>query len=662
MSDTYHIDFETFSEADIGDVGGARYARDPSTEVLCLAISRNGNAPLLWLPKHLYNVMPFADPLEQDEATHLLYSMVEDEEAIIKAHNAPFEFVIWNHVFTRQEGFDPLPAERFRCTAAMARRACIPHKLSTCAAYLGLDEQKNTRGMYLIRKLSIPQKPDKKHPEPWRILPSDRKDLFQEFCEYCVQDVRTEVKVDEALKLFDVGGLSSEVFTLDMHLNEEGFPINLDALRIADKMVDGAVEVLSQRFEALVGLQPTQTKALLPWMRSNGYKAADLQAATIDAELEKGGLPKVVAEALHIKRSLSFVAVKKIKSMIKLAGPDDNRVRGTLFYHGPTTGRWASKLVQQHNLKRSTKKSVAAYEDLKSDMSPDLFELIHGPILETISCCIRHFIDDGDEPLDSVDYAAIEARIVCWLAGQADALKEYEEGIDRYKKMATRIYNTSIERVDEGQRFVGKQTVLGCGFGMGASKFQGTCESYGQLIPMETCELAVSTYRQTHKKVVAFWYALERACKNAINRPGQKFTVEKIMVFCGTVAKKKFLFLKLPSGRHLSYPDVRIDDDRITFYGQLPNSQVWGRLDTYGGKLVENVTQGVAADVMGVGALNAHRAGHKVCMLVHDEAVRITRGSGLTLDHFEKCLLKMPSWADGLPLAVDGKTIDFYRK
>ena len=349
--------------------------------------------------------------------------------------------------------------------------------------------------------------------------------------------------------------------------------------------------------------------------------------------------------------------------MLLLADPEDSRIRGTLFYHGASTGRWSSKLVQQQNLKRSTKDSEDAFAMLRSGAPMCAIELVHGPILQTLATCIRHFINDCDEPLDSVDYAAIEARIVCWLAGQEDALEEFRQGIDRYKVMAAKIFRTTIAHITKDQRFVGKQTVLGCGYGMGANKFIGTCESYGETVSVEVAELAVSTFRDTHKQVTSLWYKLEGACKRAILTPGQKIKVgDHLTVFCMTTAGKRFLMIRLPSGRHLSYPEPRIDSDRITFYGQIPGKAIWGRIETYGGKLVENVTQGVAADCMGIGAINATKAGHEIVMLVHDEAVRTTRGSAHTLQHFIQCLTDMPEWANGLPLVAEGETIPHYRK
>lgn len=663
----YHMDFETYSEPDLNSVGVYRYARDPSCEVLCLAISRGHEKPLLWVPPAYQHQLSFIDPMEQIEAQEMLVEMMSDEANLVYAHNASFEYGIWNEVMVKQHKFRPLSPRQMRCTQAMARRACIPQSLAKCGAYLQLGQRKDARGSTLIRKFCIPQKPDKTHGTVWRRFPQDDPSAFKEFCEYCVQDVRTEQDVEKALKLFDVGGISHAAFVYDLIINDEGFPVDIEALKAASQMIDNELDRVRGEFIKLTGLNPTQTAAVTIWLRERGYQGEDLRASTMNEEIENwepwtSTLEADALKALELRRVMSYAATKKVKSMLELAGPDDNRVRGTLFYHGASTGRWSSKLVQQQNMKRSTDESEAAFHHLRQGLSADTLELIHGPILETLASGIRHFINDGTEPLDSVDYAAIEARIVCWLAGQEDALDEFARNVDRYKTMAARIFKIRPEDVTKPQRFLGKQSVLGCGYGMGASKFQGTCASYGEDVPMDLAELAVQTFRKTHRKVVSLWYDLERACKNAINNPGSKHTVGKLEVFTLATAGRRFMMIKLPSKRHLSFPDPAIEDDQITFYGQIPMKQIWGRISTYGGKLVENVTQAVAADVMTMGTANAIKAGHKIVMLVHDEAVRLTRGSPHDLDHFTKCLTDMPEWASGLPLAAEGATIEFYKK
>lgn len=674
----YHLDFETFSRADLKKVGAWRYAKDPSAEVLCLSVQEGDGSPLLWVPGDIARRVSWVDPLENMEAEDMLHSMSEDKESLVYAHNAPFEYAVWQSIMTRY-GFARLLPQQMRCTALMARRACIPHSLEKCGAYLGLDAQKDAAGKTLIRKFCVMQKPDKHHLGEWRRMPWDEPGLFRQMCKYCIQDTRVEAEVHKKLYLFELRGMPLHTFHNTLRVNETGFPVDLSALHHTIALVETKLHEIEEEFMQLTGgIAPTQVKALLPWLRERGYQGNNLQASTMDEELEDDAdesedkVPWATSmhpdarRALELRKEMSFAAVKKLYAMVNCAGPDDNRVRGTLIDHGASTGRWSSSLVQQQNLKRPTiSDSVGAFKMLRHGKSTEFIELVHGSLLEVVSSCVRHFINDGEEPMDTVDYAAVEARIVCWLAGQADALLEFASGVDRYKVMASRIFRTTVESITKDQRFVGKQTVLGCGFGMGATKFSGTCAQLGQSVDDELAELAVTIFRASHEQVVRLWYSLEAAAKNAINNPNQEFKASggKLSCFSSTTAGKRFLFLKLPSGRLLSYPEPSIDaDGGITFYGQLPAKAVWGRVSTYGGKLVENATQAVAADCMAVGLHNAVQTGHQVCMLVHDEAVRLTRGCGLSREHFEHCLTNMPPWARGLPLAVEGETVECYKK
>lgn len=260
------------------------------------------------------------------------------------------------------------------------------------------------------------------------------------------------------------------------------------------------------------------------------------------------------------------------------------------------------------------------------------------------------------------DYSAIEARIVNWLAGQEDALQEYRQGIDRYKKMASVIYGIPSEQVDEHpQRFVGKQATLGCGFGMGAPKFRTTCKKMGNYdLPPGLEDRAIKAFRATHRKVVQYWYAVEGATKAAIARKGDRFRVRNVDFLVKDLEGMPFLLIRLPSGRKLAYPKPRISNRSIVFFGQQIGTN-WGDVSTYGGKLVENITQAVAADVMANGAHQAEKHGYKISTLIHDEAIGFYE-SGQTVEEFVKHLTTLPEWAKNLPVEAKGKLIPFYKK
>lgn len=267
------------------------------------------------------------------------------------------------------------------------------------------------------------------------------------------------------------------------------------------------------------------------------------------------------------------------------------------------------------------------------------------------------------------DYAAIEARIYCWLCGQEDALAEYRQGLDRYKRMATVVYGIPEEKVNKHpQRFVGKQCILGCGFGMGPPKFRVTCKKMGGYdLPAGLEDTAVESWRATHKKVVRGWADIEKAAKSAITHKGETFTACRLGFHCKDIEGMAFLLLKLPSGRKLAYPKPKIRPHRkfegraeIAFYGHILGVK-WGDVSTWGGTLLENATQAVAADIMANGAHNAEREGYEIATLIHDQALAYHQ-PGQTVERFVELLTDLPEWASGLPIEAEGALVPFYKK
>lgn len=272
------------------------------------------------------------------------------------------------------------------------------------------------------------------------------------------------------------------------------------------------------------------------------------------------------------------------------------------------------------------------------------------------------------------DYSAIEARIVNWLAGQEDALAEYraqdaatteeEKRVRcRYRLMATVIYKLPMARIENHpQRFVGKSAVLGCGFGMGPPKFRVTVKKQGRYdLPAGLEDIAVAAFRAKHKKVVSYWYDMERAAKNAILHKGKVFEVRKHIKFMvKDVEGMPFLLMRLPSGRKLAYPKPRLCGDRIAFFGNTVGVN-WGDVSIWGGTFVENAVQAVAADIMAHGSHNAEREGYQIATLIHDQALAY-HGEGQTSERFVELLTDLPSWAEGLPVEAEGGVVPFYKK
>lgn len=405
-----HLDYESFSLADITEVGGYRYAFDESTELLVACMSLGDEEPVAWTCVEGGNGLDL-DPY---------WDALENPEVLIFAHNAQFEYAMSQALMQKTWGIKPPDISRFRCTMSLARRAALPAKLEKLSEFLG-DQVKDAAGKRLIKKFSMMQpakKPTKKNPAGApvrRILPTDDPEDFARFVEYCRQDVRAEQSVARRLAYFG-DALNDANYTLHEIINARGVPVNIPALRHAQKLIDEETEIVSRKFRELTGFEVTQGAKVLAWAQSNGYPYGDLQQATVEQYLEDWGgqvggcncggnncdvaffeckpLP-VAVEALRLRASVSYAAIKKVKTMLACVGPNDNRIRGLLNHHGATTGRSTASLVQVQNLRRSTLyNSEQAYADICDGISREMLEIVYGPPLEVIASCIRHFIHD----------------------------------------------------------------------------------------------------------------------------------------------------------------------------------------------------------------------------------------------------------------------------
>ena len=701
----YHLDFETYSSVDLRKLGHYRYAAGDDTQILMFAIATETGEPLLWVNP---DIDPF-DPLsgtsyEQDSmpAAVMLMEAVLDPDALIYAHNAPFEAAICEYRLLKDVGIPAPSIEKWRCTAAMARKAALPPSLAKCAEALGLDQQKDKAGTALIKKFSILQTVGKRKGE--RIMPSEDPAAFRQFCEYCIQDVRTEQDIHQALSFFELSGPDLEAFLLYQRINHRGLPVDVNTLGMAASIVGETEAGLASQFRDITGINHTQRAKYLEYLAPAGWTDDNLQSATVAERLDDLSWTDCpdAAYSLYLKQQLSFAAFKKIDSMLNCVCPD-GRVRGTLQWYGAHTGRGSGRLVQPQNFKRPTiKNTEEVYGRLKAgELDVDTIRSEYGNPLEVISSCIRHFLhaEDGGTFLDA-DYASIEARIVAWLSGQEDVLQEYRDGADQYIRMGCQIFPVSeaeeIEKKENGEstvvRFLGKQAVLGCGFQMGPPRFLETCNGYGFSIPkdevrrqmdaqgadvyeevedqmkQELAELAVSAYRKKHHKIAAMWKIIEEAAISAVTKPNTKSKAgDKLYFVCRKIAGKRFLLMYLPSGRFVAYPDPKLvkgkwGGHKLTYWAQVPGKSFYGDCSTYGGKLLENATQAVAADVMGSGASEAERGGYDISTLIHDEALAYRTDADQTVEELCELLCKLPSWADGLPIEAEGFETPFYKK
>lgn len=689
MSRIIHIDFETFSEADLKKVGAFRYAADESTEIIMAAVQLDSGEPAIWIHPDHENEEVWSDPRALE-----IMQLWEDESVEVYAHNAGFEHAVSRYQMEKCIGIKPPKLHQWRCTMVMALRAALPGQLEKCAKELGLEQQKDTRGKALIRMFSMPQNRTKKggkYQTRNRNLPQDFPGEFAEFADYCKQDVRTEAAIHKCLKAFELTAGPLQTFQLDIRMNHQGIPINVEGLKKAQIMIDEIDEELFAKFSKLTGgLAPTQREKVLKLLQGEGFPLDGLRSSEI-AEFFKSDGYKAMSpfgqEVLQIRYDLGYAAVKKVAAMLN-CDCGDGFVRGTLQYHGASTGRWSGRLIQPHNFKRPTIKDTAgAYEMICQGATRDEIELVYGNPYEVISSCIRHFVQPHEGMILDADYSSIEARLVCWLADDKDGIQEYVDRVGVYERMGSLIFDVPYDELVADQmkdifrieRFVGKQAVLGCGYGMGIDKFIDTCESYGQKIDYETGEKAVKTFREVRNPIVKLWYLCDQAARQAIMNPNQQFKAgRRLSFFTAQTAGMKYLFMKLPSGRKIAYPQpelvekmrhfrkkdgtfVRKKTEIICFRGQIPGTSHYGQTSTYGGKLVENATQAVAADIMAHGMLCAEARGFKLITTIHDQALAFEHPR-LTITDFEEALTDLPKWASGLPLKADGKVTPYYVK
>lgn len=630
------IDFETYSECDIKTAGGYNYAAHPSTEVICMAWAIDDEEPQLWTPDQ-----PFPARL---------YEALE-AGAEVWAWNAAFERAVWEYQLKKQRGVKIEPSQ-WNDTAALAATLALPRALGKCAEVLELSDQKDTRGRYLIQRLCKPYRGERR---------TDQH-LLDELYAYCKQDVVTERAIKNyILKYKPMGEHERAVWLLDQEINWRGVGIDVPNVENALDLIIATAERLNASVVDLTdgALSGVGSRAqVMSWCRDQGYRLGGYDKNAILTALADPALPANVRDVLKVRQTLGKASTSKYLAMQNLAGAD-HRARGVFSYHGAQTGRWAGRGFQPQNLPRPAFDDADNCVTLFDQRDPELLEMLYGDPMVALSSTLRSMIvPDAGNRLLVADFNAIEARVLAWLAGEQVTLNVFHEGGDIYLHAAEQIYNIPLGPLDKKERQIGKVAVLALGYQGGVGAFQTMAKAYRVDIPDEMAEDIKVRWRKANKNTVRFWYALEEAAKNAVKYRGTAFQA-------GPITFKyhgDFLFAKLPSGRRLAYYKANLYG-KLDFWGT--DSRLggrWAKLDTYGGKLAENITQAVARDLLADAMLRVEAAGYPVVMHVHDEIVSEVPKDFGSLAQFEELICQMPDWATGLPMAVEGFECERYRK
>lgn len=717
------MDFETRSTCDLKKAGAYKYSQDINTEVLCLAYKIDDGPTKLWHPAfENYDILEAPRPKD-------LIDLIELGE-IVEAHNAGFEYAIWHNTLMRDYPFFPeIPENNFRCSAAMASHFTLPRTLEGAAKALRLPIEKDMEGNKLMLKMCKPRKPTKTERKMYKELGLDvneeifyhesKEDLLRIF-KYCEGDVETEYAVSQALK--PLAGNELEYWLMDQRLNRRGIYCDKELVEKALTMAEVAIRKLNGELAEITNgkvLKATARAKLSDFCKSQGYPLENTQAIYVKEKLEDPEIPAKVAKVLQICLDVNKTSISKYKQMLKQIC-SDNRLRDNHMYYGADrTGRWSGKGFQPHNFVRGfTKDMEDACSDLLNFNDIESLELLHSNIMDYLSKLTRGaLMATPGKILHVADFAAIEARVLLWLVEDERGLDIFRKGEDIYKDMASGIYNKDIKKITKDERFMGKQSILGLGYGMGVETFDDTCVKYGVENERKFYKKVVDIYRkEKFPKVSNFWGEVENAAISAVLEPGKTVEIYKVKF----KMQGRCLFCKLPSGRCLTYyeplvvkrlkwyfpavaktgkdssimvstkigvsegiargiakkrateaskrllekgifgkdqtssREVRTSTQLTLTYMSRFNTK-WLREETYGGKLTENIVQAIARDLLAAAMLRIDKhPDYELLLTVHDEIITETDKNITDIKILEDLMVELPEWAKGCPIDAEG--------
>jgi DNA polymerase bacteriophage-type len=658
-----YLDFETRSELDINVVGAWKYAMHPSTEIMCMGWAIDEGKIHTTLREALGPAVPI----------YLAADLIKNKRII--AHSAHFEYAIYNYILHKRYGWPALwEPSYWDCTMARAAMCGLPLALYKLGEALKVSIKKDLEGRAAMLKLCRPITQDPLGDPIYNEDPI----LYEKLWAYNKTDVESEREIDKQLP--ELPPMERAIWELDLVINHRGVAVDLDMAQKAAALAEHLTDNLNAQLNELTGgaiSKATQVKTIKQWLTKHGINAESLDKRAVNALMEDEEISDSIKAVLSLRRQVGKSSTAKYSSMIN-AACDDGRVRGALQYHGAHTGRWSGRIIQPQNYPQGLvgEAQKAAIEAIKSGNG--LFSRTYGnQAMETLSGALRGTIVAGLEKcLIGADYSAIEARVNFWQAGEIGALYQYARGESPYKNMANLIFKVSDPKKDSQEYKIGKQTVLGCGFQMGAARFKATCTKYGIDVSDALAEHAVKTFRGYYRNVVRLWYATEAAAKNAVRTPGSLQPSGKVV--WGMSKDLRFLCCRLPSGRHLRYykPSLGAGEygDELRYWAEYdPNTpgKIHGRdgalaqYGTYGGALVENTTQAIARDLMVNGMMNVEKHGFEIILTVHDEILAENlndRSTHKDLELFIKDLCKLPDWAKDCPITAEGWIGERYRK
>lgn len=652
------VDLETFSSVNLGKCGVYKYAESDDFEILLFGYSVDGSE------------VQVVDLAQGETIPEVVLSALTDETVTKWAFNAQFERVCLSR-YLRDKGINVNPGQTVKseslflnpsswhCTMIWSATLGLPMSLESVGTVLGLDKQKLTSGKNLIKYFCLPCNPTKVNGGRTRNKYFHDKEKWELFKSYNKRDVEVEMSIQEKLSRFPVPDFLWQEFYLDQTINDRGIGIDSLFVESAIKLDQEVKTHLMSELKHITGLEnPNSVLQMRSWLKKHGLEMESLGKKEVAKELKTVG--KELAEVLQLRQQLAKSSVKKYTAM-KNAACMDYRERGMFrFYGANRTGRFAGRLVQLQNLPQNHLPDLAEARSLVKQGNVEALEMLYEDIPDTLSQLIRtSFIPRTGLKFIVADFSAIEARVLAWLAGEKWRMRVFEEGKDIYCSSASQMFSVPVEKhgVNGHLRQKGKIAELALGYGgsVGALKAMGALDMG---VREDELQPLVDAWRSSNPMVTTLWWDVDRAVKQCVHERISVRTHNIVFTY-----KSGFLIIKLPSKRCLYYVKPRVEENKyggesVTYEG-VGSTKKWERLESYGPKFVENITQAIARDIL-LYAMQTLKE-YRIVAHVHDEAI-IETDKNVSVQSVCELMGRTPPWAEGLVLRADGYECEFYKK
>lgn len=682
MRKDLYIDIETYSSVDIKTCGAYKYIESPDFEILIIGYAFDDEDVVI------------VDLAQGEEMPEELEEALFDPNIRKHAHNAVFERQAFKRFF-----YD-IPIENWYCTLVKSAYCGLPLGLDQVSKVLDLQDKKLDTGKALIKYFSCPCKPTRINGMRTRNYPWDAPEKWEMYKEYNKYDVLSEREIDKKLRQYTIPEFERQMYILDQTINDRGILVDMELAQSAIA-VDGIyTEMLLNQSKQITQLEnPNSVAQLKKWYLANKVdfvkshltekdkeylKTAngqfwdpENQSMAADAikmllKLDAVHLDKDLVTVLENRQKLGRSSVKKYYAMLNCA-MSDNRVRGTFqFYGANRTGRWAGRLLQLQNLSKNHVDCIDIPRELIRKRDWDTVEMLYGDVSDILSQLVRTaLIAPEGKTYCVADFSAIEARVVSWLANEEWRMEVFRGDGKIYEAAGARMFNVPIESITKGSdlRAKAKNAELALGYegSLGAMKRMG-----GDKMGMSDAEMMhiVKIWRNANPAIVELWAEIQRCAHEAVRYRREIVGTPRNLKFN---CNGEYLIVTLPSGRSLYYYHPvfkqkmigRKVTNQLFYEGLNQETKAWGQIDTYGGKLTENIVQAISRDLLGYAMINLESNGFGITMHVHDEAIAEVPDDGHAEEHLAKMIEIMrqaPDWASDLPLNAAGFTSKYYQK